>query len=149
MSATGREHPSLPMRGCCGQAVTSLSQRNLHNAHTGSGGSFPADPFAVCHKCRGKFCGPLARGIRLFVLELDRRTSRRLEGRVPVCPNSTADRATNENDRQRQLACSCDADGVQRRKGRSVQRRSCAKRCNSHLCHYSPRCTTATPLVPI
>src|SRR5207247_4857388 len=101
MSATRREHPSLPMRGCCGQAATSLSQRNLHNAHTGSRGSFPADPFVVCHKCREKFGGPLVRGIRLFVLQLDRCTSRRLEARGPVCPNSTVDRATNGNDRDR------------------------------------------------
>jgi len=43
------------MRGCCGQAATSLSQRNLHNAHTGSRGSFPADPFVVCHKCAKNF----------------------------------------------------------------------------------------------
>jgi hypothetical protein len=59
------------------------------------------------------------------------------------------DRATNGIDRQRQLACACDADGVQRLKGRSVQRRFYAKRCNSRLRHYSPRCTTATLLVAI
>src|SRR6516165_5390064 len=98
MSTTRREHPSPPMRACCAQAATSLSQRNLHNAHTGSRGSFPANPFVVYHKCREKFCGPLARGIRLFVLELDRCTSRRLEPGVPVCPNSMVDRATNGND---------------------------------------------------
>src|SRR5207245_11671367 len=103
MSATRREHPSLPMRGCGGQPATSLSQRNLHNAHTGSRGSFPADPFVVCHKCREKFGGPLVRGIRLFVLQLDRCTSRRLEARVPVCPSSPARQATKGNDGQPQL----------------------------------------------
>src|SRR5206468_12695827 len=101
------------------------------------------------NKCRERFCGPHVRGNRLFVLQLDPCTSRRFEARVPDWPNSTVDRATNANDRQRQLASSRDADGVQRQKGRSVQRRSSAKRCNSHLRHYSPRCATATLLVAI